>query len=115
MPTEIVASEEQRVEYSQDMNPTKPGGAVLPGFARAHLTIYGPDDECSETLPTIRELLAECLDASSGLIHLGRFVGVDVQIESASLSGFPDSYRVGPGYSFVTRSALARIADNRAP
>jgi hypothetical protein len=111
MSKSFVASEDLSVETTQDMDPHRPGTSVLPGRARAHLTVYEPGDECSDTLPTIADLLSAWVDRSTGLITLDRIAGLDLKFDPAPLRELPPNLRVSPGYSFVTYDALRRMKD----
>ena len=102
------------VETSQDMGGPGHPGQVMPGVARAHLTVYEVGDECaSDTLPTVAEMLAAA-DPQTGLISIERYVGLPLRISADALRGFSPSSRVGPGYSFVTHAALARKAKDES-
>ena len=111
----ISAPPEYGVETSQNMGgPDRPGWAMT-GVARAHLTIYDPDDECaSDTLPTVAEVLATA-DPRTGHISIERYVGLPLRIDADALREFPLDSRVGPGYSFITHDALAKGANERRP
>ena len=108
MPKYFTASEELSVETSQDMDPHRPGTSIMPGLARAHLTVYERGEECSGTLPTIADLLHAWVDPSTGLITLDRVTGLALKIDPAPLRDLPADLRVSPGYSFVTYDALRR-------
>ena len=110
----ITAPPEYGIEAVRDMDPRQPGTRVLPGIARAFLTIHEPGDECgSDTLPTVRDLLASA-DPVTGVISIERYVGLPLRIDAASLTGLSPDSRVGPGDSFVTHEALAAHAAEQA-
>lgn len=101
----IVAPPQYGTETSHDMNPHKPGTSVLPGIARANLTIYEPGEECSSTLPTIGELLDTCFDLDTGLLSIERYTGLPLLIDPAPLRELPQDARVEPGCRSATRKS----------
>lgn len=104
----ITAPPEHGIETSRDMDPHHPGTRILPGIARAHLTIHESGEECSTTLPTVAELLGSCVDPETGLLSIERYVGLPLRLDPAPLRDLQGDARVGPGYSFVTHEALPR-------
>lgn len=111
MPRYISAANEHQIETSCDMDPHRPGTRIMPGLARAHLTVYEPGEECSSTLPTVAEMLTKYVDPESGLVSLQGLVGLDLRLDPAALRELPPDLRVSPGYSFVTHEALARARE----
>jgi hypothetical protein len=80
---------------------------------RALLEVCEPPEECSPTLPTLREFLEKYTDAVSGLLHLDRVLGEPLRMDPAPLRELPArylDYRVMPGYSSVWHDALERMA-----
>ena len=108
MPIEIRATDDVTIESSQKMDPHG-FGRVMPGRARASLTVYEIGEECSDTLPTVRDLLTKHIDDATGLVDLKRLVGLDLKIDSAPLRQLDPDRRVSPGYGFVTHEALQKM------
>lgn len=114
MPRYISAADEHQIETSRDMDPQRPGTRIMPGLARAHLTVYEPGEECLSALPTVADILTKYVDPESGLVSLQRLIGLDLRLDPAALRDLPPDLRVSPGYSFVTHEALA-LAKERQP
>jgi hypothetical protein len=110
VPQYFSAGSEFEVETTQDMNPHKPGTEIMPGMAKAHLTVYEEGEECSTTLPTVGDLLAKHVDPSSGLLSLRGLMGrdLDLKMDPTPLRALSQDRRVGPGMSFVTHAARNR-------
>lgn len=109
MPIRLSADHKYGAPMNQDMDPHKPKTSVMPGVARATLTIYEPGEECSDTLPTVREVLETCVDASTGLLSIERYCGIDLRIDPTPLRALRQDARVAPGYGFITNAALERL------
>lgn len=114
MPRYFSATPDHGVETSQDMDPLHPGTHIMPGIARAHLTVYEADEACSPTLPTVAELLAKHVDPKTGLLTL-EYTDLRLTMDPVPLRELPQDLRVGPGHSFVTHEALRRHRSGQAP
>lgn len=112
MPIFLQATPELGVETTQDMSPGQPGDAVNSGIARASLTVYAEGEPCSETLPTVGDLLGD-VDPKTGLLHLDRFTGIGLAIDAAPLRDLPRGLRVSPGYGFITHEARRAAAETK--
>ena len=107
MPKYFSADSKFEVETTQGMNPDQRGVAAMRGVAKAHLTVYEDGEDCSNTLPTLADLL-EQIDSATGLLSLERYVGLDLKMDPTPLRDLPQHWRVSPGYGFITNEARAR-------
>lgn len=112
------AGDEFRVETTQNMDPFNrlpPGAGMKRGLMKAHVTVYEPNDECSPTLPTLREFLATNTD-EAGVLTFNAPGNVRLSMDPTPLRQLPAEFldsRVSPGASFVTHEALARAKAER--
>jgi hypothetical protein len=104
------ATDEFRIETSQDMDPERKGTHIMPGLMRAHITVYEPGDDAHPSLPTLRDFLAKHIDPNTGLLTY-EMLGSKLTLDPTPLRQLPAEYldyRLSPGASFVTHEALNR-------
>jgi hypothetical protein len=107
------ATDEFAIESIEEMDPVHPGGAGRKrGMRRACVHIWEPPETPHPSLPTLRELLAQRLDAGSGILTV-EVAGESLRMDAAPLQALPPEYldlRVSPGCVFVTHEARERAA-----
>ena len=109
MPKYFDADLHYGMETSRDMDLRRPGTRILPGIAKAHLTVYDADERCSDTLPTIADLLASHIDPRTGLLSLRPFRGLDLLIDPTPLRTLHRAFEWVPG----TASSRTRPSGKR--